>query len=68
VIGTSTSCYLSKTGAKVFLLESGSLGDGRAVTRGGFVIMQSKTSGAHLQMALASEKLYRIPPDAKGMA
>jgi sarcosine oxidase subunit beta len=63
VIGTSTAYYLSKGGAKVLLVEAGSLGDGSSAACDGFVIMQSKAPGAHLKMALASEKLYRTLAD-----
>jgi sarcosine oxidase subunit beta len=63
VIGTSTGYYLSKKGVKTLLLEAGSLGDGSSSACDGFVIMQSKSPGPHLSMALASEEMYRTLPE-----
>src|SRR6056297_356469 len=59
VIGTSVAYYLSKNGAKVILAEEGSIGNGSSSGCDGFVIMQSKSPGPHLNMALASEIMYR---------
>jgi sarcosine oxidase subunit beta len=66
VIGASTAYYLSKRGAKVMLAEAGYMGGGSSGACDGFVIMQSKAPGAHLKMALASEKMYRTLQDELG--
>ena len=63
VIGTSVAYYLAKGGADVLLVEKGRLGNGSSSGCDGFVIMQSKTPGPHLDMALASEVLYRTLAD-----
>ncbi len=55
VIGTSVAYYLAKGGVDVLLVEKGRLGNGSSSGCDGFVIMQSKTPGPHLDMALASE-------------
>ncbi|MCF0247795.1 MAG: FAD-binding oxidoreductase [Synergistes sp.] len=59
VIGSSVAYNLAKKGAKVILIEGGTIGGGSSSACDGFVIMQSKSPGPHLTMALASEVLYR---------
>lgn len=59
VIGSSVAYNLTKKGAKVILIEGGTIGCGSSCACDGFVIMQSKSPGPHLVMALASEILYR---------
>ncbi len=59
VIGTSVAYYLAKSGADVILVEEGRIGNGSSSGCDGFVIMQSKSPGPHLNMALASEVMYR---------
>ena len=63
VIGSSVVYNLTKKGAKVTLIEGGTLGCGSSCACDGFVIMQSKSPGPHLTMALASEILYRTLPE-----
>lgn len=59
VIGTAVAYYLSRQGADVILLEKGELGSGTSSACDGFVILQSKSPGVHLQLGLASASLYR---------
>ncbi len=59
VIGSSVAYNLLKKGASVQMLEQGTLGCGASSSCDGFVILQSKSPGPHLTMALASEILYR---------
>ena len=59
VIGSSVAYNLTKKGASVLMIESGTLGCGASSACDGFVILQSKSPGPHLTMALASEVLYR---------
>lgn len=63
VIGTSVAYYLAKSGADVILVEEGRIGNGSSSGCDGFVIMQSKSPGPHLNMALASEIMYRTLPE-----
>jgi len=63
VIGSSTAYNLTKKGASVILLEGGTVGCGSSCACDGFVILQSKSPGPHLTMALASEVLYRTLPE-----
>lgn len=63
VIGSSVAYNLTKKGAKVILLEGETLGCGSSSACDGFVILQSKSPGPHLTMALASEVLYRTLPE-----
>lgn len=59
VIGSSVGYNLAKRGAKTLILEEKTLGCGASSACDGFVILQSKSPGPHLTMALASEILYR---------
>jgi glycine/D-amino acid oxidase-like deaminating enzyme len=59
VIGTAVAYYLSRQGADVLLLEQNELGSGTSSACDGFVIMQSKNPGVHLQLGLASARIYR---------
>lgn len=59
VIGSSVAYNLTKKGASVLMLEAGTLCCGASSACDGFVILQSKSPGQHLTMALASEILYR---------
>lgn len=63
VIGTSVAYYLAKNGVNVILAEAGRIGSGSSSGCDGFVIMQSKSPGPHLNMALASEVMYRTLPE-----
>lgn len=59
VIGSSVAYNLAKRGASVLMLEEKTVGCGASSACDGFVILQSKSPGPHLTMALASEVLYR---------
>lgn len=59
VIGTAVAYYLSRQGADVILLEKGELGSGTSSACDGFVILQSKNPGVHLELGLASARIYR---------
>lgn len=59
VIGSSVAYNLAKRGCDVLMLEEKTLGCGASSACDGFVILQSKSPGPHLTMALASEVLYR---------
>ncbi|MDI3538360.1 MAG: hypothetical protein PWQ41_572 [Bacillota bacterium] len=59
VIGTAVTYYLAKQGADVLLLERSELGGETSSACDGFVILQSKSPGVHLALALASAELYR---------
>lgn len=58
VIGTAVTYYLAKQGARVLLLERSELGGETSSACDGFVILQSKSPGVHLALALASAELY----------
>lgn len=59
VIGTAVAYYLSRQGADVLLLEKDELGSGTSSACDGFVILQSKSPGVHLELGLASARIYR---------
>lgn len=59
VIGTAITYYLAKSGADVLLLDKAELGSETSSACDGFVILQSKSPGIHLSLALESAKLYR---------
>lgn len=59
VIGSSVAYNLAKKGCDVIILEKDTVGCGSSCACDGLVIMQSKSPGPHLKMALASEVLYR---------
>lgn len=58
VIGTSIAYYLSKRGREVILLEKDDLAAGTSGACDIDIILQSKNPGIHLQLAMASAKLY----------
>lgn len=58
VIGTAVAYYLSKRGARVTLLEESSVASGASGACGGFLFLQSKKPGVHLQLAMESMRLY----------
>ncbi|SDF44968.1 NAD(P)/FAD-dependent oxidoreductase [Sporolituus thermophilus] len=59
VIGTACAYYAAKAGHKVTLLERETIAGGTSGACDGFIIMQSKTVGPHLALALESAALYR---------
>ncbi len=58
VIGTSIAYYLARKRSRVILLERGDLASGSSGACDGFVFMQSKKPGVHLQLAIESRKLF----------
>jgi len=59
VIGTSVAYYAAKAGKKVTLLERGDIASGTSGACDGFIILQSKNPGPHLELALQSAAMYR---------
>ena len=59
VIGTSVAYYAAKFGQKVTLLEKADIAGGTSSACDGFIIMQSKNPGPHLDLALQSAAMYR---------
>ena len=58
VIGSSIAYYLSKAGKKVILTEKKDHASGASGSCDQAVILQTKKPGIHLEMALASAKMY----------
>ena len=63
VIGTSVAYYAAKAGHRVTLLEKGDIACGTSGACDGFIIMQSKNPGPHLELALQSAELYKTLAD-----
>ncbi len=63
VIGTSVAYYAAKAGKKVVLLDRGDIASGTSSACDGFIIMQSKNPGPHLELALESAAMYRTLSD-----
>lgn len=59
VIGTAVAYYAAKAGKKVTLLERGDIASGTSGACDGFIILQSKNPGPHLDLALESAAMYR---------
>ena len=59
VIGTSVAYYAAKAGKKVTLLDRGDIAAGTSGACDGFIILQSKNPGPHLDLALQSAAMYR---------
>lgn len=59
VIGTSVAYYAAKAGHRVTLLEREDIASGTSGACDGFIIMQSKNPGPHLELAMQSAALYR---------
>ena len=59
VIGTSVAYYSAKAGYKVTLLERNDIAGGTSGACDGFIIMQSKNPGPHLDLAMESAQMYR---------
>ena len=58
VIGTSVAYYAAKAGKRVILLDRGDIAAGTSGACDGFIIMQSKNPGPHLDLAMQSAALY----------
>lgn len=58
IIGTSIAYHLAKDGKEVLVLEKQGMGEGTSGACDGFVILQSKNPGIHLQIALESANMY----------
>jgi glycine/D-amino acid oxidase-like deaminating enzyme len=59
VIGTSVAYYAAKAGHRVTLVEKGDVAAGTSGACDGFIILQSKNPGPHLELALQSAAMYR---------
>ena len=59
VIGTAAAYYAAKAGKKVTLLDRGDIAAGTSGACDGFIILQSKNPGPHLELALQSAAMYR---------
>ena len=59
VIGSSVAYYAAKAGRKVLLLDRGDIAAGTSSACDGFIILQSKNPGPHLDLALESAAMYR---------
>jgi glycine/D-amino acid oxidase-like deaminating enzyme len=62
VIGTSIAYNLSKRNTDVILVEKNDVASGTSGSCDGFVFMQSKKAGIHLEMALESAKIMEQLP------
>ena len=58
IIGAATAYYLCKEGAEVMIIEAEDLAAGASGACDGFLSLQSKQLGSHLEMALESAKLF----------
>ena len=58
VIGTSIAYHLTRRNVRVTLLEQGELASGSSGACDGFVFLQSKKPGVHLQLAMESRKRF----------
>jgi glycine/D-amino acid oxidase-like deaminating enzyme len=58
VIGAATAYYLCKEGAEVMIVEADDLASGASGACDGFISLQSKQLGSHLEMALQSARLF----------
>ena len=63
VIGTAVAYYAAKAGKKVTLLDRGDIAAGTSGACDGFIILQSKNPGPHLDLALESAAIYRTLSD-----
>ncbi len=59
VIGTSVAYYAAQAGHKVLLLDRGDVAAGTSGACDGFIILQSKNPGPHLDLAMQSAAMYR---------
>lgn len=63
VIGTAAAYYIAARGYRVVLVEKNCIAGGTSGACDGFIIMQSKNPGPHLELALKSASLYRTLAD-----
>jgi sarcosine oxidase subunit beta len=63
VIGTAVAYYSAKAGHRVTLLERNDIAGGTSGACDGFIIMQSKNPGPHLDLAMESALMYRTLAD-----
>lgn len=66
VIGTSIAYNLAREGIEVLVIEKEGLAGGTSSACDGFVIMQSKTPGIHLEIAIESANIYKKLNDELG--
>lgn len=59
VIGTSAAYYAAQAGYKVLLIDRGDVAAGTSGACDGFIILQSKNPGPHLELAMQSAAMYR---------
>lgn len=59
VIGSSVAYHLAKDKRDVLLVERSDIASGTSGACDGYVILQSKSPGIHLQMALESVKIFK---------
>lgn len=58
VIGCAVAYYLSRLGARVTVVERGSIGGGTSAANPGSIAMATKRGGLLLQLAVASQRLH----------
>jgi sarcosine oxidase subunit beta len=58
IIGCSIAYYLAKEGIETVLVEKDDIASGASGACDGFIFLQSKTPGIHLEMTLKSAELY----------
>jgi sarcosine oxidase subunit beta len=58
VVGAATAYYLSKEGAEVMVVEADDIASGASGACDGFLSLQTKRLGPHLELALESVKLF----------
>jgi len=63
IIGCSIAYYLSRAGIKCIVVEKGDIASGASGACDGFIYLQSKTCGIHLEMAMRSAALYKGLPE-----
>ena len=58
VIGCAVAYYLAKMGARVVVLDSGSVGGGASAANAGGINLATKKPGLAMQLGIASQRLY----------
>jgi len=64
IIGTAIAEYMSKRGLKVTLLEKNALGQGCTKASAGYIFLQTKKPGIHLELAKNSISMFENYPDS----
>ncbi|MFZ5643985.1 MAG: NAD(P)/FAD-dependent oxidoreductase [Bacillota bacterium] len=59
IIGTSTAYYLSRKGVRVMLIEAGDIAGGTSGSCDRAIMIQSKSPGPLLELALESARIYK---------